>query len=77
MREAVRPEIAEMALTASFLASEGLALTADAHVLFVDAMSELACGAISGDGRYRMESGDRADMVKLSRFTQMRPGRLE
>src|ERR1700738_2971861 len=30
VREAVRPEIAEMALTASYLASEGLALTADA-----------------------------------------------
>jgi integrase len=40
VREAVRPEIAEMALTASFLASEGLALTADARVLFVDAVSQ-------------------------------------
>lgn len=40
VREAVRPEIAEMALTASFLASEGLALIPEAHVLFVDAVSE-------------------------------------
>jgi hypothetical protein len=40
VREAVRPEIAEMALTASFLASEGLALTQDASNLFVDAVSQ-------------------------------------
>jgi hypothetical protein len=40
VREAVRPEVAEMALTATFLASEGLALTPDAHILFVDAVSE-------------------------------------
>ncbi len=40
VREAVRPEEAEMALTASFLASEGLALTHDAHILFVDAVSQ-------------------------------------
>jgi hypothetical protein len=40
VREAVRPEVAEMALTASFLASEGIALTADASILFVDAVSE-------------------------------------
>lgn len=40
VREAVRPEVAEMALTATFLASEGLALTADARILFVDAVSE-------------------------------------
>ncbi len=40
VREAVRPEEAEMALVASFLASEGLALTHDAYILFVDAVSE-------------------------------------
>ena len=40
MREAVRPEVAEMALAATFLASEGLALTADANILFVDAVSQ-------------------------------------
>jgi integrase len=40
VREAVRPEVAEMALVASFLASEGLSLTQDAHTLFVDAVSE-------------------------------------
>jgi integrase len=40
VREAVRPEVAEMALTATFLASEGLALTTDARILFVDAVSE-------------------------------------
>lgn len=40
VREAVRPEVAEMALAATFLASEGLALTAEAHRLFIDAVSE-------------------------------------
>jgi integrase len=40
VREAVRPEVAEMALVASFLAGEGLALTPEAHILFVDAVSE-------------------------------------
>lgn len=40
VREAVRPEVAEMALVASFLSSEGLALTPDAYILFVDAVSE-------------------------------------
>jgi len=36
VREAVRPEVAEMALVASFLAPEGLALTHDANILFVE-----------------------------------------
>lgn len=40
VRDAVRDEIAEMALAATFLASDGLALTADARVLFVDAVSQ-------------------------------------
>jgi hypothetical protein len=40
VREAVRPEEAEMALVATFLASEGIALTHDAYILFVDAVSE-------------------------------------
>jgi integrase len=40
VREAVRPEVAEMALAATFLASEGLALTADASILFIDAVSQ-------------------------------------
>jgi integrase len=40
VREAVRPEVAEMALAATFLASEGLALTTDASVLFIDAVSQ-------------------------------------
>jgi hypothetical protein len=40
VREAVRPEEAEMALIASFLAAEGIALTHDAYILFVDAVSE-------------------------------------
>lgn len=40
VREAVRPEVAEMALAATFLAREGLALTAEAHRLFIDAVAE-------------------------------------
>jgi integrase len=40
VREAVRPEVAEMALAATFLASEGLALTTDASILFVDAVAQ-------------------------------------
>lgn len=40
VREAVRPEVAEMALVATFLASEGLALTTAASILFIDAVSQ-------------------------------------
>lgn len=40
VRDAVRPEVAEMALAATFLASEGLALTTDASILFIDAVSQ-------------------------------------
>jgi integrase len=40
VREAVRPEVAEMALAATFLASEGIALNTDASILFVDAVAE-------------------------------------
>jgi hypothetical protein len=40
VRDAVRPEVAEMALVATFLAGEGLALTTDASILFVDAVSQ-------------------------------------
>ena len=40
IREVVRPEVGEMALVASFLATEGLALTQDAYSLFVDAVSD-------------------------------------
>jgi hypothetical protein len=40
VREAVRPQIAELARVATFLASEGRALNASAHALFVDAVSD-------------------------------------
>jgi integrase len=40
VREAVRPEVAEMALVATFLASEGFALTTDASILFVDTVAQ-------------------------------------
>src|SRR5258708_10184981 len=40
VREAVRPQIAELARVATFLASEGLALNTEAYALFVDAVSD-------------------------------------
>jgi hypothetical protein len=47
VREAVRPQIAEMARTASFLASSGMALNPEAHALFVDAVSDNLYAVIS------------------------------
>ncbi|TYL85125.1 hypothetical protein, partial [Bradyrhizobium cytisi] len=40
VREAVRPQIAELARVATFLASEGKALNPTAYALFVDAVSD-------------------------------------
>jgi integrase len=40
VREAVRPQIAELARVATFLASEGLALNSEAYALFVDAVGD-------------------------------------
>ncbi|MGX4773904.1 hypothetical protein ACWAUC_29360 [Bradyrhizobium guangdongense] len=40
VREAVRPHVAELARTATFLASEGKALNPSAYALFVDAVSD-------------------------------------
>lgn len=40
VREAVRPVVAELGRTASFLMSEGIALTPKANALFVDAVSD-------------------------------------
>jgi integrase len=47
VRANVRPQIAEMARVASFLASEGIALNRDAYALFVDAVSDNLYTAIS------------------------------
>jgi len=47
VREAVRPQIAEIARVATFLASEGIALTTDAYALFVDGVSDNLYLAIS------------------------------
>jgi len=47
VREAVRPQIAELARVATFLASEGMALNTAAHALFVDAASDNLLLAIS------------------------------
>jgi hypothetical protein len=47
VREAVRPQIAELARVATFLASEGLALNAEAYALFVDAVGDNLQPAIS------------------------------
>jgi hypothetical protein len=40
VREAVRPQIAELARVATFLASEGMVLNPSAYALFVDAVSD-------------------------------------
>ncbi|WP_338830692.1 tyrosine-type recombinase/integrase [Bradyrhizobium sp. 27S5] len=47
VREAVRPQIAELARVATFLASEGRALNASAYALFVDAVSDNLLPAIA------------------------------
>ncbi|MET4425673.1 hypothetical protein [Bradyrhizobium sp. RT3a] len=47
VREAVRPQIAELARVATFLASEGKALNPTAYALFVDAVSDNLLAAIS------------------------------
>lgn len=47
VREAVRPHVAELARTASFLASEGRALNATAYALFLDAVSDNLLPALS------------------------------
>jgi hypothetical protein len=47
VRAAVRPIVAELARTASFLASEGMALNADANARFVDAVSDNLLAALS------------------------------
>ncbi|MET3969697.1 hypothetical protein ABID62_005785 [Bradyrhizobium sp. S3.9.1] len=46
VREAVRPQIAELARVATFLANEGKALNLTAHALFVDAVSDNLLPAI-------------------------------
>ncbi len=57
VREAVRPQVAELARVATFLASTGMALNATAYALFVDAVSDNLLLAISvlkrrADGDY-------------------------
>jgi hypothetical protein len=47
VREAVRPQVAELARVATFLASEGKALNATAYALFVDAVSDNLLPAIT------------------------------
>jgi hypothetical protein len=47
VREAVRPQVAELARVATFLASEGKALNANAYALFVDAVSDNLLPAIT------------------------------
>lgn len=46
VRDAVRPQVAELARVATFLASEGKALNATAYTLFVDAVSDNLLPAI-------------------------------
>lgn len=47
VREAVRPQVAELARVATFLACEGIALNASAHALFVDAVQDSLMPAIT------------------------------
>jgi integrase len=47
VREAVRPQIAELARAATFLATEGRALNAEAYALFVDAVGDNLYPAIA------------------------------
>jgi hypothetical protein len=47
VREAVRPQVAELARVATFLANEGKALNATAYALFVDAVSDNLLPAIT------------------------------
>jgi hypothetical protein len=47
VREAVRPQVAELARVATFLASAGMALNSAAYVLFVDAVNDNLLLAIS------------------------------
>ncbi|WP_316214428.1 MULTISPECIES: tyrosine-type recombinase/integrase [unclassified Bradyrhizobium] len=47
VREAVRPQVAELARVATFLASQGLPLNASAYALFVDAVGDNLIAAIS------------------------------
>lgn len=47
VREAVRPQAAECARVATFLASEGMALNSSAYALFVDAVSDNLLQALS------------------------------
>jgi hypothetical protein len=61
VREAVRAEVAEMALAATFLASEGLALTTVANILFVDAVAQRLFSAYAvleqrADGDYTRDA---------------------
>ena len=46
VREAVRPQVAELARVATFLATEGIALNASAHALLVDAVQDNLMPAI-------------------------------
>ena len=57
VREAIRPQVAELARVATFLASEGLALNDTAYALFVDAVQDNFYAAVSllkrrADGDY-------------------------
>ena len=62
VRAAVRPIVAELARTASFLASEGMALNTEANTLFVDAVADHLLAAF--DRLERRAKGDySADMV--------------
>jgi len=47
VREAIRPQVAEIARVAAFLANAGIALNASAYALFVDAVSDNLLSALT------------------------------
>lgn len=51
VREAVRPQVAELARVATFLASEGIVLNAAAYASFVDAVSDKSSSYCLGAGK--------------------------
>lgn len=66
VREAVRPRIAEAALVATFLATEGLKLAPEAYALFVDAVSDNLLAALTVLERHA--DGDYSKDETLARF---------
>jgi integrase len=74
VRDAVRPQVAELARVATFLASEGMALNSTAYALFVDAVSDNLMPAISV--LQKRASGDYSRDENPDTFPQFTDGPL-